>query len=62
MIPKFLPVVIVPVCFSIGLAIGALTNHLSKGAFIGAGVGFFAGLIILLKMRKPPKAGSAPPK
>jgi hypothetical protein len=52
----------VPVCFSIGLAIGALNNHLSKGAFIGAGVGFFAGLIILLKMRKPPKAGSAPPK
>jgi Glycine zipper len=53
---KILPAVIALVCFSAGIAIGALNNHLSQGAFVGAGVGFFVGLAILLYMRKRPRA------
>jgi hypothetical protein len=56
MIPKVLPAVIVLVCFSAGIAIGALNHHLSQGAFIGLGVGFLAGLSIFLVMKKPPDA------
>jgi hypothetical protein len=56
MIPKILPAVIVLVCFSVGIAVGALNHHLSQGAFIGVGVGFLAGLIVFLITRKRPDA------
>jgi hypothetical protein len=52
--PQVIPAVIVMVCFSVGIAIGALNNHLSRGAFIGTGVGFVGGLIVFLKIRKRP--------
>jgi hypothetical protein len=53
---KVVPAVIVLICFSAGIFIDALNNHLSAGAFVGLTVGVVIGLIVLLNMRKAPHA------
>ena len=46
------PGIVVVVGVTIGIVVGSYFGKITLGAFWGAGIGFFAGLALLMRMRK----------
>lgn len=40
------------VSVTIGIAVGSYFGQITLGAFLGVGIGFFAGLALFMRMRK----------
>ena len=46
------PGIVVVVGVAMGMVVGAYLGHITLGAFLGAGIGFLAGLALFTRMRK----------